>query len=41
LHAWRGTKPDANKEVKFEEKKPGGFFANLGGSSDWNVNCLP
>jgi len=43
LNAWRGVKaePNANKEVKFADKKPGGFFAQLGNTTEWDVNCLP
>jgi len=48
LNAWRGVKepePEQEKRPKVIEyeknKNPGSFFANLGGESDWNVNCLP
>jgi hypothetical protein len=51
LNAWRGVKsepePEAEQEkrpkvIEYEKNKnPGSFFANLGGDSEWNVNCLP
>lgn len=40
LNAWRGVKP-AEKGVKFEDKKPGSFFAGLKKDENWDVNCLP
>jgi len=44
LNAWRGvpTTEEPKTEVKSTPvvaKKS--FFANLGGESEWNVNCLP
>lgn len=45
LNAWRGvpSKPAApeQKGVKFEEKKPGSFFANIRKDEEFDLNCLP
>lgn len=42
LNAWRGVpQQNTSKEVKFADKKPGSFFAQLGNESNWNVDCLP
>ena len=43
LNAWRGVKTEepAAAAAEPKEKKPGSFFANLGGDSEWHFDCMP